>query len=256
MDDSRQPRDQLFAEDRYGLYQVTDAAPDNWAKVGDRFVLAEKLAGEVFKQARVESLRRLRGRRRPTIWRTRWRIRCKRIAATNSTCRCSTAIMSPTMPAPASCTQRRAMAARISTSGPRMRARWRSAASTPRIPYTVDENGAFTEQAPGFTGKRVITDKGEKGDANEAVIKALSRGRHADRARPPQAPIPAFLALEEAGDLPQHAAMVHRDGQAVRERRRASRRYLRGSSATLRDTRSRDQPPAGCRRRARTASPA
>jgi isoleucyl-tRNA synthetase len=41
------------------------------------------------------------------------------------------------------------------------------------IPYTVNENGAFTEQAPGFTGKRVITDKGEKGDANEAVIKAL-----------------------------------------------------------------------------------
>jgi isoleucyl-tRNA synthetase len=41
------------------------------------------------------------------------------------------------------------------------------------IPYTVDENGAFTDQAPGFAGKRVITDEGEKGDANEAVIKAL-----------------------------------------------------------------------------------
>ena len=42
-----------------------------------------------------------------------------------------------------------------------------------RIPYTVDENGAFTTDAPGFEGKRVINDKGEKGDANEAVIKAL-----------------------------------------------------------------------------------
>jgi isoleucyl-tRNA synthetase len=41
------------------------------------------------------------------------------------------------------------------------------------IPYTVDENGAFTDHAPGFAGKRVINDKGEKGDANEAVIKAL-----------------------------------------------------------------------------------
>lgn len=41
------------------------------------------------------------------------------------------------------------------------------------IPYTVDENGAFTDHAPGFVGKRVINDKGEKGDANEAVIKAL-----------------------------------------------------------------------------------
>src|SRR6202035_5038221 len=41
------------------------------------------------------------------------------------------------------------------------------------IPYPVDENGAFTDHAPGFTGKRVINDKGEKGNANEAVIKAL-----------------------------------------------------------------------------------
>src|SRR5262249_21246710 len=41
------------------------------------------------------------------------------------------------------------------------------------IPYTVDENGAFTEQAPGFTGKRVLNDKGEKGNANDAVIAAL-----------------------------------------------------------------------------------
>ena len=37
----------------------------------------------------------------------------------------------------------------------------------------ITANGAFTEAAPGFTGKRVINDKGEKGDANEAVIKAL-----------------------------------------------------------------------------------
>ena len=43
----------------------------------------------------------------------------------------------------------------------------------PAIPYTVDENGAFTKDAPGFEGKRVLTDKGEKGDANEAIIKAL-----------------------------------------------------------------------------------
>jgi isoleucyl-tRNA synthetase len=42
------------------------------------------------------------------------------------------------------------------------------------IPYTVDENGALTDHAPGFTGKRVLNDKGEKGDANEAIIKALA----------------------------------------------------------------------------------
>jgi isoleucyl-tRNA synthetase len=42
-----------------------------------------------------------------------------------------------------------------------------------RIPYTVDADGFFTEEAPGFTGRRVIDDKGHKGDANDAVIKAL-----------------------------------------------------------------------------------
>ena len=48
-----------------------------------------------------------------------------------------------------------------------------------RIPYAVDENGFFTDEAPGFGpsskggAKRVIDDKGNKGNANEAVIRAL-----------------------------------------------------------------------------------
>jgi isoleucyl-tRNA synthetase len=41
------------------------------------------------------------------------------------------------------------------------------------IPFTVDGEGRFTAEAPGFAGKRVLDDKGEKGDANEAVIAAL-----------------------------------------------------------------------------------
>jgi isoleucyl-tRNA synthetase len=43
----------------------------------------------------------------------------------------------------------------------------------PTIPFTVDGDGRFTKDAPGFEGKRVIDDKGNKGDANEAVIQAL-----------------------------------------------------------------------------------
>ena len=42
-----------------------------------------------------------------------------------------------------------------------------------KIPYTVDGDSFYTSEAPGFEGRRVITDKGDKGDANEAVIKAL-----------------------------------------------------------------------------------
>ena len=83
------------------------------------------------------------------------------------------AITLPTTPARVSCTPRRATAATTSKSG------WKRRRSklgiNSNIPYTVDENGAFTDQAPGFTGKRVINDKGEKGDANEAVIEALKQ---------------------------------------------------------------------------------
>ena len=41
------------------------------------------------------------------------------------------------------------------------------------IPFPVDDAGYYTKDAPGFDGARVINDKGEKGDANERVIKAL-----------------------------------------------------------------------------------
>ncbi|MEZ5894858.1 MAG: isoleucine--tRNA ligase [Parvularculaceae bacterium] len=45
------------------------------------------------------------------------------------------------------------------------------------IPHTVDEFGAFTNEAPGFEGKKVLVLEGKKagqdGDANSAVIAAL-----------------------------------------------------------------------------------
>jgi isoleucyl-tRNA synthetase len=44
----------------YGLYEVTEAAEDNWAKVGEIYLLADKLAADVFKSARVDGFKRLR----------------------------------------------------------------------------------------------------------------------------------------------------------------------------------------------------
>jgi isoleucyl-tRNA synthetase len=44
----------------YGLYRVTEAAEGNWANVGDTFLLADKLANEVFKQARVAAFEKVR----------------------------------------------------------------------------------------------------------------------------------------------------------------------------------------------------
>ncbi len=38
----------------YGLYEVTDTPEECWAAKGDRFLLADKLAGDVFKRARLD----------------------------------------------------------------------------------------------------------------------------------------------------------------------------------------------------------
>jgi isoleucyl-tRNA synthetase len=61
------------------------------------------------------------------------------------------------------------------------------------IPFTVDDAGYYTKDAPGFGpdreggAARVIDDKGKKGDANQAVITALIEAGNAVRARPAQA---------------------------------------------------------------------
>src|SRR6188472_3525982 len=44
----------------YGLFKVTDAPADNWAKNGDLLILADALAEEVFKQARVTAFEKVR----------------------------------------------------------------------------------------------------------------------------------------------------------------------------------------------------
>ena len=79
---------------------------------------------------------------------------------------------------------------------------------------------------------RVIDDKGNKGDANEAVIKALIEAGNLVARGQLEASISAFVAVEEAGHFPQHAAMVHRARQAdpqwwhvARDRARRDRRH-------------------------------
>ena len=158
----------------YGLYRVTELPADNWAKSGDLLILADPLAEALFKQARVTGyekvgevpatalaamecahpLARLAGG---------YEFRVPLLEGDHVTADTGTGFVH-TAPGHGredfdvwTANARELQARGINTT----------------IPYTVDENGAFTDQAPGFTGKRVINDKGEKGDANEAVIKAL-----------------------------------------------------------------------------------
>jgi isoleucyl-tRNA synthetase len=169
----------------YGLYAVVDSPSDNWAKPGDRFILADALAIDVFRQARVTAYTRVRD------------VSAEELAALE----CDHPLKGlsggydfavPLLDGDHVTADAGTGFVHTAPSHGRedfdvwtahARALEKRGISTV-IPYTVDGDGAFTAQAPGFTGKRVLTDKGEKGDANDAVIAALmangmliSRGR-------------------------------------------------------------------------------
>jgi isoleucyl-tRNA synthetase len=158
----------------YGLYKVTDAPADNWAKTGDLLILADALAEEVFKQARVTAFEKLRDLPGDTLDAVEcahplkgfgggYEFTVPLLPGDHVTDDTGTGFVH-TAPGHGredfdvwTANTRELDARGINTA----------------IPYTVDENGAYTDHTPGFTGKRVINDKGEKGDANDAVIKAL-----------------------------------------------------------------------------------
>jgi isoleucyl-tRNA synthetase len=158
----------------YGLYRVTDSPADNWTKPGDLLILADALAEAVFKQARLTGFEKVGDVPASALaamecthplsgFAGGYAFRVPLLEGDHVTADTGTGFVH-TAPGHGRedfdvwTANAQALEARgINTT----------------IPYTVDENGAFTDQAPGFTGKRVINDKGEKGDANEAVIKAL-----------------------------------------------------------------------------------
>ena len=158
----------------YGLYKVTDAPADNWAKNGDLLVLADALAEAVFKQARVTAYEKVRDIPADTLDVVECAHPLKGLAGGYQ-------FTVPLLPGEHVTADTGTGFVHTAPGHGRedfdvwtanaRELEARGIATT--IPYTVDENGALTDQAPGFTGRRVINDKGEKGDANEAVIKAL-----------------------------------------------------------------------------------
>ncbi len=156
----------------YGLYRVTEAAADNWAKTGALYILADRLAADVFKAARVENFERvraidpqhIRACSHPLAHRVEgYGFDVPLLAGDHVTDDTGTGFVH-TAPSHGRedfdvwmSNQRELIARSIET----------------RIPYTVDADGFYTKDAPGFEGKRVIDDKGKKGDANEAVMAEL-----------------------------------------------------------------------------------
>src|SRR6266446_5624604 len=156
---------------KYGLYEVVDAPEGDWAKVGDKFVLADKLAADVFQHARVAKFKRLRdvnpiacGSSVHPLKAMGYDFLVPILAGDHVSDDAGTGFVH-TAPGHGREDfdvwmqyQRELESRGINTT----------------IPYTVDADGRFTNHAPGFAGKRVLTDAGEKGDANDAVIKALT----------------------------------------------------------------------------------
>ena len=164
----------------YGLYEVTAAPDGNWAKAGDKLILADRLAEEVMKAAKVEGFERLSD-----------------VSPAGLVCGHPLAHLGYSFDVPLldgdhvtddtgtgfvhTAPGHGADDYNIWTAS---EAYLKDKAISTTIPFTVDADGFYTKDAPNFAGKRVITDKGEKGDANDAVIRALteagalvSRGR-------------------------------------------------------------------------------
>ena len=158
----------------YGLYRVTAAPADNWAKPGATYILADALAESVLKAAKVETYERVSNVSAEALAQVEcahplagfgggYGFRVPLLAGDHVTDDAGTGFVH-TAPGHGRedfdlwMASGRVLAERgIDT----------------RIPYMVDENGFYTKDAPGLEGRRVLTDKGEKGDANGAVIEAL-----------------------------------------------------------------------------------
>jgi isoleucyl-tRNA synthetase len=167
----------------YGLYEITEAPDENWAKAGDRLILADALADDVMGSARATTWQRVSDVSPDMLD----GMTCAHpltgigydfdIPLLNGAHVMDDAGTGFVHTAPGhgrddydiwvACSRD------LDTRG-----------IDTRIPYTVDADGIYTDEAPGFDGKCVITAKGKKGDANQAVIDALvavdaliSRGR-------------------------------------------------------------------------------
>ena len=164
----------------YGLYEVTAAPENNWAKAGDRLILADRLAEEVMKAAKVESYQRVSDADPAGLLcghplaHLGYSFEVPLLDGDHVTDDTGTGFVH-TAPGHGADDYNIWVASE---------AYLKDKGISTTIPFTVDADGFYTKDAPGFTGKRVITDKGEKGDANDAVIRALteagaliSRGR-------------------------------------------------------------------------------
>jgi isoleucyl-tRNA synthetase len=157
----------------YGLYRVTAAPDGNWAQPEDEFILADKLAEQVMKAAKVEAFERVAD--------------VPSAGLASMVCAHPLADQGYGFDVPllegdhVTDEDGTGFVHTAPGHGREDFEIWTANATglrqrgiDPTIPFAVDGDGRFTKEAPGFEGKRVIDDEGNKGDANGAVIKALA----------------------------------------------------------------------------------
>ena len=160
----------VFSTDiSYGVYEVTEAAEDNWVKVGERILLADKLAADVLTRARAEAF--------------------ERIADAGDLS--ATKLAHPLAGVEGGQGEwdepRDFRAAPFVTEdegtgfvhcapshGMEEFELYRDAGMLSEvITYNVEPDGSFRADLPLFGGKRILKPNGKEGDANKAVIDAL-----------------------------------------------------------------------------------
>lgn len=157
----------------YGLYRVTAAPDDNWAKAGESYILADALAAGVFKAARVESFERVADVAPADL---------AGLTLAHPLADLGYGFDVPVLDGDHVTDESGTGFVHTAPSHGREDFElWMASGRLCRergidttIPYTVDADSVLTEAAPGFTGTRVLTQKGEKGDANKAVMAALT----------------------------------------------------------------------------------
>ncbi|MGY2050135.1 isoleucine--tRNA ligase [Methylobacterium sp. JK268] len=160
---------------KYGLYRVTAAPEENWVQPDFRCIVADELASDVFKAARVDAYERVADVAPEVLagltlahplarWNAGYGFPVPMLEGEHVTDEAGTGFVH-TAPSHGREDFEVWMA-----NGRALRERGLDVA----IPYTVDADGVLTEEAHGLTGRRVLTEKGEKGDANKAVIAALT----------------------------------------------------------------------------------
>ncbi len=158
----------------YGLYKVTEAADDNWARVGDRLVLADKLAEDVFKASRVAGYERVKDVLPVMIERCAhpfrglegangyWDFAVPMLVADYVTDDAGTGFVH-TAPGHGADDYNTYVKHRDVF----------AACGTKEVPHTVAPDSSYFPDVPFFAGERIYDDKGKDAGANEAVIKKL-----------------------------------------------------------------------------------